>query len=59
MSQLINRKQGNPLTPAQRRAQQDRLVKSPTPRKSVGFSITPAAGNAEKDQRFALRRGTI
>lgn len=59
---LRNRKQGNqPLTPTQieRRAKFAALVKSLKPRQNVGFVITPTADSAERDRRFALRRGTI
>ena len=42
-----------------REKQRAAVVKSLAPRKSGGFSITPAAGDSESDKRFALRRGTI
>lgn len=62
MSDLRNLKQDSqPLTPTQvkRRKQFAALMRSLAPRKSVGFVMTPTAGDAERDQRFALRRGTI
>lgn len=59
---LRNLKQGNqPLTLTQikRHAEFAALGSSLKPRQSVGFAIMPAAGDAEKDRRFALRQGTI